>query len=180
MDFFKEKVIIDKNLTIFHVNCDSLQLYFSRCVWIVVCLMFCNLSVSTFTINSFSITFICLSPWISAIIRHNIKAIKGFRCRHVSNILLIISNILRQFSFYWNWPIANKFLKLPNHYNRVVVTRKRVNRDIGLGLEIRVDYSFHVDNRVTEWFKKFIEKFDKFTDVKVEECMKNLRNLFIH
>ena len=76
--------------------------------------------------------------------------------------------------------LANKFLKLPNHHNRVVVTRKRVNRDIGLGLEIPVDYSFHGDNRVIEWFKKFIEKFDKFTDVKVEECMKNLRNLFIH
>ena len=28
--------------------------------------MFCNLSVSTFPIHSLSITFICLSPWISA------------------------------------------------------------------------------------------------------------------
>ena len=39
----------------------------------------------------------------------------------------------------------------------------------GLGLEIPVDYLFHGDNWVIEWFK---EKLDKCTDVKVAKCMK--------
>ena len=58
----KEKNIMDKNLTIFCVNCDSLQLHFLKNIWIVLCLTFCNLGVSIFPIYSFSITFICLSP----------------------------------------------------------------------------------------------------------------------
>ena len=66
MDFFEEKIIIDKNLTILNVNCDSLQLHFLKNIYIVLCLTFCNLSVSSFLIYSFSITFICLSPLISA------------------------------------------------------------------------------------------------------------------
>ena len=60
LDFLEGKSILDKNLTIFYVNCDSLQLHF---IWIVLCLTFCNLSVSTFPIT---FTFICLSPLISA------------------------------------------------------------------------------------------------------------------
>ena len=42
--------------------------------------------------------------------------------------------------------------KFPNHHIRVVVTGKRVNRGIGLGLEIPVDYVFHEDNQVVNWF----------------------------
>ena len=41
---------------------------------------------------------------------------------------------------------ANKFLKFRNHHIRVVVTGKEVNRSIGLGLEIPLDYYFHGDN----------------------------------
>ena len=36
---------------------------------------------------------------------------------------------------------ANKFLKFPNHHIFVVVTCKRVNKGISLGLEIPVDAS---------------------------------------
>ena len=74
-------------------------------------------------------------------------------------------------SLYWS-ESANKFLKFPNHHIRVAATGKRVNRGIGLGQEIPVDYFFHGDNRVIEWFKKSIEKLDKCTDVKAEKCMK--------
>ena len=54
----------------------------------------------------------------------------------------------------------------------MVVTSKRVNRGIGLGLEIPVDYSFHGDNRVIQSFKKSLERLDKCTDVTVEKCMR--------
>ena len=45
---------------------------------------------------------------------------------------------------------ANKFLKFWNHHIRVVVTGKEVNRSIGLGLEIPLDYYFHGDNWAIE------------------------------
>ena len=54
----------------------------------------------------------------------------------------------------------------------MLVTGKRVNRGIGLELEIPLDYFFHGNSRVIEWFKKFIKKLGKCTDVKVEKCMK--------
>ena len=75
--------------------------------------------------------------------------------------------------FYWS-ELANKVLKFPNHHISVVVTGNRVNRDIGLGIEIPVDYIFHGDNQIIGWFKKSIEKLDKSNDVKVEKCMKYL------
>ena len=72
---------------------------------------------------------------------------------------------------YWS-KLAAKFLKFLNHHIRVFVTGKLVNRDIGLGLDIPVDYFFHGDNWVIKWFEKWIEKLDKCTDVKVEVYMK--------
>ena len=69
--------------------------------------------------------------------------------------------------------LANKFLKFLNNYIRVAVTGKRVNKGIGLGLKIPVDYFFHGDNRVIKWFKKSIEKLDKCNNVKVKKCMKS-------
>ena len=73
--------------------------------------------------------------------------------------------------FYWS-KLVNKFLKFLNHCIRVIVTGKRVNRGVGLGLEIPDDYFFRGDNRVIEWFKKSIEKRDKYTNAKVEKYMK--------
>ena len=140
LDFFEEKIIIDKNLTILNLNCDSLQLHFLKNIYVVLCLTFCNLSVSTFLIYSFSITFICLSPWISA---------KHFTASRWSRA-------------------SESFL---NHYIRVVVSGKRVNKGTGLGLEIPVDYFYHGDIEVIERFKKSIEKLDKCADVKVEKVL---------
>ena len=56
------------------------------------------------------------------------------------------------------------------HHIRVVVTGKRVNSDIGLGLEILVDHFFHGNSRVSKWFRKFIEKFEKRTDAKMKNA----------
>ena len=36
LSFFEENIIIDKNLTIVYINCDSLQLYFLKNIWIVL------------------------------------------------------------------------------------------------------------------------------------------------
>ena len=62
LDFFEENTIIDKNITMFYVNCNSSQLYFLNNIWTILCLTLYNVSVSTFSINLFSITFIYLSP----------------------------------------------------------------------------------------------------------------------
>ena len=56
------------------------------------------------------------------------------------------------------------------YHIRIVVTDKRVSS--GIGLDILVDYFFHGDNPVIEWFKKSIEKHNKCTDVTMEKCMK--------
>ena len=45
---------------------------------------------------------------------------------------------------YWR-ELANKYLKFSNYHICVVVTGKRVNRGISLGLEIPVHYFFHGD-----------------------------------
>ena len=70
------------------------------------------------------------------------------------------NNFVRQIPLYWR-ELANKFLKFLNHHIRIIVTGKRVNRGIGLGLEIPIDYFFHGDNRILKWFKKSIERLDK-------------------
>lgn len=69
---------------------------------------------------------------------------------------------------YWS-ELLKKFFEIC-----AAVTGKRVNRGIGLGLVIPVDYFSNGDNRVMEWFKKSTEKLDKCTGVKVGKCMKKL------
>ena len=95
---FEEKIIIDKSLTIFNVNCDQEKdnKYYKHAVAIIY--------------DSF----------------HSNKVVG-----HVP--------------LYWS-ELANKCLKFPNHHVRVVVTGKRVNRGIGLGPQIPVDYFFHGNN----------------------------------
>ena len=81
------------------------------------------------------------------------------------------NKVLGQIPFYWS-KFTNTFLKFPSHHIRLVGVGKNVNRGIGLGLEIPVDYFFHGDNRVIKWFKKSKEKIDECTDVRVEKYMK--------
>ena len=160
LDFFKEKIIIGKCLTIFYVNDDSLQLHVLKCIWIVLCLTFCNLSVSTFPINLFSMTFICLSPSTSP--KHFTASRLSRASDAVTFLTFCSSSAIIYNSFHsskvvghvpLSWTeLTNRFLKFSNHNIRVVVTGKKVNRRIGLGLEIPADYSFHEDNRVITWF----------------------------
>ena len=46
----------------------------------------------------------------------------------------------------FNWSkLASMFLKVPSSCLHGTVTGKRVNRGVGLGLEIPMDYTFYVD-----------------------------------
>ena len=81
------------------------------------------------------------------------------------------NKVLGQIPFYWS-KFTNTFLKFPSHHIRLVGVGKSVNRGIGLGLEIPVDYFFHGDNRVIKCFKKSNEKIDECADVRVEKYMK--------
>ena len=52
---------------------------------------------------------------------------------------------------------GSKFLQFTNHHNRVEVTGKRVNRGVGLGLEIPVNYflwRFKSYNMGEKWLGK--------------------------
>ena len=105
LNFFEEKIIIDKNLTIFYANCDQEKdgEYYKHAVATMY---------DSFPQNE----------------------------------------VVVDVPFYWS-ELANKFLKFPNHHISVVGTGNRVNRGIGLGIEIPVDYIFHGDNQVIGWFK---------------------------
>ena len=102
MNFFEEKITIDKNLTIYYVNCDSVQLHFLKDIWIVSCLTFCNLIVPSFLINSFSITFICLSPWISG------KHFTASRLSRTSDAVTFLTSCLSNIIF-WLQELYNAF-----------------------------------------------------------------------
>ena len=52
------------------------------------------------------------------------------------------NKVVGHIPLYWS-ESANKFLKFLSYHIRVVVIGKRVNRGIGLELEIPVDYFFH-------------------------------------
>ena len=94
--------------------------------------------------------------------------------KHVAAIIygsFLSNNVVGQVPLYWN-ELANKLLKFPYHHIRVVITGQRVNSGIGLGLETPVDYFFHGDNRVIDWFKKSIEKLDKCNEDKEEKYIK--------
>ena len=97
-NFFQRKVIIDKNCTIFYVNCDEEK------------------------DNEYH--------------KHVIAVIyDSFHSKEIVGYVPL----------YWN-ELADKFLKVSNYHICVVVIGKRVNRGIGLGLEIPVGCFFHGNN----------------------------------
>ena len=52
----------------------------------------------------------------------------------------------------------SNFLRFPNCSIRVTITGKRVNRGVGLELEIPVHYIFYGDERVIAWVEKVNDK----------------------
>ena len=70
----------------------------------------------------------------------------------------------------FNWSkLAAKFVS--SHPIRFIVAGNRVSRGAGFDLEIPVVYISWGDARVTNWFKKALEKLDSSLNVKVEKCV---------
>ena len=67
--------------------------------------------------------------------------------------------------------LFKKFLSLPNHTIRVLVTGKRINRGAGYGLEIPVDYVFNGNEKALQWAKKNLDDIDERVNKKVGRCL---------
>ena len=65
-----------------------------------------------------------------------------------------------------------KFLSLPNHTIRVLVTGKRINRSSGYGLEIPVEYVFNGNEKALQWVKKNLDNIDANVNKKDGRCLK--------
>ena len=65
-----------------------------------------------------------------------------------------------------------KFLSLPNHTVRVLVTRKGISRGAGYGLEISLEYVFNGIKRALQLTKKSLENIDSNINKKAGECLK--------
>ena len=68
--------------------------------------------------------------------------------------------------------MAFKFLQFTNHPVPLEVTGKRVNRGVGLGLEIPVNYFFYGDVRIITWVKNSLEKFYNELHIKFKKSVK--------
>ena len=62
-----------------------------------------------------------------------------------------------------------KFLSLPNHKIRVLVTGKRMNHGAGYGFEIPVEYVFNVNKKALQWAKKNLDNIDANVNKKLED-----------
>ena len=67
--------------------------------------------------------------------------------------------------------LFKKFLSLPNHTIRVLVTGKRINRGAGYGLEIPVDCVFNGNEKALQWAKKNLDDIDERVNKKVGRCL---------
>ena len=152
-DFFEGKIVIDKNLTIFYINCDSLQLNFLKNIWIVLFLAFC--SVSNFPINSFSIAFICLSPWISA---------KHFTTSRLSRASDAFTYLTSCSSSVISSPESLiKTVSSDCKTSKILFSRHSYRQFTGAGSTVGSNLIVSIEESM--------EKFDRCTDVKVEKCM---------
>ena len=60
-----------------------------------------------------------------------------------------------------------KFLSLPNHTIRVLVTGKRINCGAGYGWEIPVEHVFNGNEKALQWAKKNLDNIDSNVNKKV-------------
>ena len=68
--------------------------------------------------------------------------------------------------------IFHRFWKLPFCSISAVVIGKRVNRGVGDGLEIPVEYKFFGDARAVSWADNQIKKTEKNVNILVKKCMR--------
>ena len=64
-----------------------------------------------------------------------------------------------------------KFLSLPNHTTRVLVTGKRINRGAGHGLAITIEYVFNGNEKALQWSGKNVDNIDANVNEKVGRCL---------
>ena len=65
-----------------------------------------------------------------------------------------------------------KFLSLPNYSIRVGVKGKRINRGVGYGLKIPVEYIFYGDGKTIQWAKRTLDGVNGNVKKKVLRCLK--------
>ena len=65
-----------------------------------------------------------------------------------------------------------KFLSLPNHTIKMLVTGKRINRGAGYDLEIHLEYVFNGNEKAPQWAKKNLDNIDANVNKKVGRCLK--------
>ena len=65
-----------------------------------------------------------------------------------------------------------KFLSLPNHSIRVCVKRNKINRGVGYGLEIPVEYIFSGNEKAIQWAKRKLDGVDWKVKKKVSRYLK--------
>ena len=66
----------------------------------------------------------------------------------------------------------NKFLRLPGSYASYKVTGTRINRGIGVGLEIPIEITFVGKETATEWLKNALHRINMMTEEKALKCKK--------
>ena len=66
--------------------------------------------------------------------------------------MTVFEKIVGHVALSWS-QMTSKFLQFTNHHIHVEVTGKRVNRGLGLALEIPVNYFFMEMLRVKTWMK---------------------------
>ena len=64
-----------------------------------------------------------------------------------------------------------KFLSLPNHATRVLVTGKRIYRGAGYGLAITIEYVFNSNEKALQWSEKNVDNIDANVNEKVGRCL---------
>ena len=102
-------------------------------------------------------------------------AVKEINIAFATPVSILIENTFSTFNFQnapLNWSEgASKFLQPANHHIRVEVTGNRVNRGVGLGLEISVNY-FLWRCKSYNKVKNTLEKLDNELQMNVKKFAK--------
>ena len=96
---------------------------------------------------------------------HNVNAVAVIHSNHIGPRVVGHVPFLYSSTF-------KKFLSLPNHTIRVLVTGKRINLGAGYGLEIPVEYVFNGNEKALQWAKKNLDNIDANVNKKVGRCLK--------
>ena len=86
-------------------------------------------------------------------------------------LLLIILNVVGHVPLFLSKTL-NKFLRLPGSYASCKVTGTRINREIGVGLDIPIEITFVGKKTATEWLKKALHHINRMNEEKVLKCKK--------